>query len=158
TALDRVHSLVLIDPAAFAICPDAPHTAAHIRAVAPVFARATDPATSHREFSELFGQATGSPPPPLPPDELDALVTHLRALVPPWELAVDVEVVERIPTLVIVGDADPMYAEVGSALAVHGAELVEHAGLGHRPHDDPMITEPIREHWDRVEGRGRSLQ
>ncbi|HHU08611.1 MAG TPA: alpha/beta fold hydrolase [Intrasporangiaceae bacterium] len=148
----RVVSMVLIDPAALAVCPGATHTAAHIGVLAPVFARAEDPDLTNPQFSELFGQATGNPPPPLPDDQLDALVDHLRAVRPPWEVAVDGWVVARIPTLVVVGDADPMYAEVGSALAACGAEMVEHTGLGHRPHDDPGITERIRAHWLAVEG------
>ena len=149
---ERVASLALSDPAALALSADQPHSMDHIAALGPVFERAADPTLDDLAFSEMFAQASSLPIPDDAPEVLAAKAAHLRATRPPWTLEVDPTVPQRIPTLVIVGDAHPMYAEVGSALAAFGAEVVEHAGLGHRPHDDPGITERIRAHWLAVEG------
>lgn len=147
----RVVSLTLIEPAAFALSADRPHSAAHIAAMEAVFATADDPTVTTHEFSQIFSEGMGIPAPDIPHGELEQLVTHLRSLRPPWTLEVDPTVPERIPTLAIIGDAHPMHAEVGEALAQHGAEVVHRAGLGHRPHDDPAVTDLMRRHWSEAE-------
>lgn len=153
----RVASLTLIEPAAFALSADEPHSAAHIAAMEAVFASADDPAVTTEQFSQIFSEGMGLPAPEVPDAELERLVTHLRSLRPPWTLEVDPTVPERIPTLVIVGDSHhQMYAEVGEALARAGAELIHHTGLGHRPHDDPEVTGLIRRHWDEAESLRRN--
>lgn len=148
---ERIASLLLIDPAAIALSADQPSSAEHIERFGPVFERAGDPTLSNTEFSALFAQASGVPAPPVPPEVLDALTAHLRALRPPWTIEVDPTVPQRIPTRVIVGDSDPMYDEVAAVLADNGARVERIAGLGHRPHDDPEVTGLMREHWAEVE-------
>lgn len=147
----RVASLTLIEPAAFALSADEPYSAAHIAAMQAVFERADDPAVTTEQFAQIFAEGMGLPAPEAEDAGLERLVTHLRSLRPPWTLEVDPTVPERIPTLVIVGDSHPMYAEVGAALARGGAEVVHRGGAGHRPHDEPEVTELMRRHWDEAE-------
>lgn len=147
-----VRSLTLVEPAALAVCPDAPHTRAHVDALRPVLARAGDHATSDRELSRLFAAAMGRPAPDVPDDVLAALVGELRATTPPWSVPVDASVVSRTPTLVVLGDLDTMYGEVSEVLAAHGADRVVLDGAGHRPHDDERFDEVLRGFWRVVDG------
>ena len=150
---EQVASLTLIDPAAFGISAEGPHTRAHMDALSPVFDRADDPAVSDLEFSAMFAAASGLPAPNVPEERRAVLAAHLRAIRPPWTLDVDPTVPQRISTLVIVGDSDEMYAEVADVLRAQGATVVPRSGLGHRPHDDPEVTEMMREHWSSAENQ-----
>lgn len=80
---DLVASLTLVEPAALALCTKAPHTAAHIATLAPVFARADDDTVSAREFAALFAAANQTPVPDATNEVLESLTGQLRALRPP---------------------------------------------------------------------------
>lgn len=153
---ERVASLVLSDPAAFALASQAPHTAEHVAAMEPVFAKAGDSSISSREWTAMFADAMGWPQRDIPDAQLRQLGVHMRRLRPPWTIQVDPTVPQRIPTLVVLGDADEMYAEVAAVLAAHGATVVQRRGLGHRPHDDRFVTDLIRDWWVAAEGTCRS--
>lgn len=58
-----------------------------------------------------------------------------------------------IPTLVLIGEDDGMYAEVAQVLVSHGASLRAFPGRGHRPHDTSAATDLMVRHWLRVESR-----
>ncbi|OFE14757.1 hypothetical protein BA895_08720 [Humibacillus sp. DSM 29435] len=148
---DRVASLTLVEPAALAVSSRSPRTATHIAALSPVFAVAGDAAVSAREFAARFAAANTTPVPDVSEEALERMAEHLRALRPPWGVPVDATVVTGIPTLVLIGDDDSMYAEVAQVLAGHGATVRAFPGAGHRPHDGRVAGELMERHWDRVE-------
>ncbi len=157
TRPDLVASLTLVEPAALALSARAPHSAAHIATLAPVFERAGDATVSARRFGARFGalfaEANGTPVPDVLDEVLETLTTQLRALRPPWTVPVDAKVVSGIPTLVIIGDDGCMYSEVAQALARHGATVREFSGTGHRPHDTAAATDLMVRHWVHVEAQ-----
>lgn len=153
TRPDLVASLTLVEPAALALSAEAPNTAAHIEALTPVFEQAGDPTVSAREFAAFFAEANDTPVPDVPNDVLENLTGQLRALRPPWSIPVDAKVVNGIPTLVLIGDDDGMYAEVAEVLRGAGATVHVLAGAGHRPHDGAEATGLMVAHWVRVEGQ-----
>lgn len=148
---DLVTSLTLVEPAALAVCTHAPHTAAHIAAFAPVFARADDDTVSAREFASLFAAANQTPVPDVTDEVLESLTRQLRALHPPWTVPVDATVVSSIPTLVVIGDDDGMYSKVAQVLATHTASVQVFLGAGHRPHDASEAADLMVSHWRRAE-------
>lgn len=150
---DLVVSLTLVEPAALALCTRAPHTAAHIATLAPVFSRADDDTVSAREFAALFAVANQTSVPDATNEVIESLTAQLRALRPPWTLPVDARVVCGIPTLVLIGDDDGMYAEVAQVLVGHGASLQAFPGKGHRPHDTSAATDLMLRHWLRAESQ-----
>ncbi len=81
------------------------------------------------------------------------MVEHLRALCPPWGVPVAAAVVTGIPTLVLIGDDDSMYAEMARVLAGNGAIVRAFPGTAHRPHDGPVAGELMVRHWRRVEAQ-----
>lgn len=150
---DLVASLTLVEPAVLALSARAPRTAAHAAALTPVFAVAGEVAVSAREFAARFAAANGTPVPDVPDEELESLTAHLRAVRPPWVVPVDASVVTGIPTLVLIGDDDGMYAEVAEVLAGNGATVRAFPGGGHRPHDEPAGGELMVRHWRWVEAQ-----
>lgn len=150
---DRVASLTLVEPAALAVSARAPRTAAHIAALTPVFASAGDAAVSAREFAARFAAANSTPVPDVSQEALERMTEHLRALRPPWAVPVEATVVTGVPTLVLIGDDDSMYAEVAAVMAGHGATVRAIPGTGHRPHDGPAAGELMVRHWRRVEAQ-----
>lgn len=153
TRPDLVASLTLVEPAALALSAQAPHSAAHIATLAPVFERAGDAGVTARQFAALFAEANGTPLPDVPDQVLETLTTQLRTLRPPWTVPVDAKVVSGIPTLVIIGDDGGMYAEIAQVLARHGATVREFPGSGHRPHDGEEATGLMVRHWSDVEAQ-----
>ena len=85
---EAVRSLVLCEPACFSLARGGPGVEEHVAALAPVFARAGDPAVSAVEFSRRFAEGLGTSPAYLPPDVLEETVARLRATTPPWEVKV----------------------------------------------------------------------
>lgn len=148
---DLVVSLTLVEPAALALCRQAPHTANHIATLAPVFARAVDDTVSAREFAALFAGANGTPVPDVSDEALESLTRRLRALRPPWTVPVDATAVSGIPTLVLIGDDGGMYTEVSQVLAQAGATVRVFPGTGHRPHDGQEATDLMVAHWRSAE-------
>ena len=147
TRPDLVASLTLVEPAALAVSASAPRTAAHIAALSPVFALAGDVTVSAREFATLFASANGTPVPEVSHEVLEGLTAQLRGMRPPWTVAVDATVVSDIPTLVLIGDDDGMYAEVAEVLRGEGARVHVLADTGHRPHDSEEATALMVAHW-----------
>lgn len=143
-APDRVHGLVLCEPACLSVARGRPGVEAHVAALAPVFEHAADPAVSNAEFSRLFAEGMGTPVPDLPPDRLDATVRRLRATTPPWAIQVDPAVPRRVPVLILTGGSDAMFDEIADALAASGAEHRAVPGGGHRPQDRPAGDDAIR--------------
>ncbi len=118
-----------------------------------MFASAGDAAVSAREFAVRFVAASATPVPDVSQEALERMTEHLRALRPPWAVPVEAKVVTGIPTLVLIGDDDSMYAEVAAVLTGHGATVRAFPGTGHRPHDEPAAGELMVRHWRRVEAQ-----
>ncbi|OMH37168.1 hypothetical protein BGP79_13320 [Tersicoccus sp. Bi-70] len=122
-----VHSLTLIEPAAFSLTRDLPATARHLATLAPLYAerdRLSADAFAHRFTQLLTGQGDGAP------TGVDA--RRLQRQQPPWEAPLTI--VPGVPTLVVTGGWEPVYEEVATFLVSTGACHVVAPG-GHRPHD-----------------------
>ncbi|MBO0925145.1 alpha/beta hydrolase [Cellulomonas sp. zg-ZUI199] len=140
-----VRSLALLEPACFDLARGAPSVEEHITAMTPVFAVADDPAVSAHEFSRRFAAGTGTPPPDLPDEELEARVARLRVLRPPWGVGLRQGLPVR--TLVVTGGWSRLYEETAAALVALGAQHLVLDGAGHRVQDDPRSSAALREHW-----------
>jgi pimeloyl-ACP methyl ester carboxylesterase len=149
---DLVASLVLVEPALLHLSRGRPLTEQHVADLEPVFSHADDPEVDGPEFSRRFAEASGWPPPQGPEHELAEHGRHLRDMAPPWTFEVDEAFVRSVSTLVAIGGAGSMFAEVADALAEVGARVSCWPGTGHRPHDSAEFTDALRDHWRAVEG------
>ena len=143
----RVRSLVLFEPACFAVARGRGAVERYVVAWARPFDVACDPSVSWSEWSSLFAEATGQKAPSLNDDELRRTTERIRATVPPWTIPVDAAVVREVPTLVVTGAWADEYEEVAAALAEEGATHVRMEGFGHRPHDHPDATQLMTDWW-----------
>lgn len=132
---DMVRSLVVIDPACYDVARGGRGIERHISAMAPVFAVADDPSVDGEDFLARFASGMGSMPPDLDSGTCEALAARIRATPAPWEVALRGDTPRLVPTLVITGEATPMYEEVADALAAKGATHLVVPGGGHRPQD-----------------------
>lgn len=142
-----VRSLSLLEPACFDLARGKPAVEEHIAAMTPVFAVAADSSVSARDFSRRFAAGMGVKPPDLPDDELEASVSRLRALRPPWGIGLRAREGLSARTLIITGGWSPLYEETAEALVASGARHLTLAGAGHRIQDDPRTTQMLRKHW-----------
>ena len=146
---DRLHSLVLIEPACFDLARGGRHVERHIRALAPALARAGDPEVTGRALLARFAAGLGTSPPELDAATRDAVAARIRTTPAPWEISLRTDTPALVPTLVITGDRWPVYTEVAAALATKGAEHLALAGTGHRPQDREEGMTAIRAFRDR---------
>lgn len=146
-ACPAVLSLVLFEPACFAIARGRQGAEAHIADWSPVFAVADDTSVAWREWSRRFAEATKTPVPELPDEQLERETARLRATVPPWDIEVDPLVPATVPTLVITGNWSGAYEDVGRAFAELGATHVRLPGHGHRPQDASDALLLMQRHW-----------
>lgn len=142
-APDKVHAVVLFEPACFSVARGSPAVEAHVAAMARVFAVAQDPDVSDAEFSRRFSVGMGLDAPPQTQEQIAATVPRLRATPPPWSVEVDPQVVSRVPTVVVTGGWSALYDEVAAALNRLGARHLTLAGHGHRPQDHPDANQVI---------------
>jgi pimeloyl-ACP methyl ester carboxylesterase len=144
---DRVRSLALFEPACMSVAPDAPSVKAFVEALAPVFARATDPAVPDGDIAGPFLVAFGYEYPP--PGDVGAAEfgRRLRDATPAWEVALDPTVCAHIPTLVVTGSWHPIYEDIAAALERAGARRDSIPGTEHRPQDDPRANALLNAFW-----------
>ncbi len=148
---DVVRSVVLFEPACFAVARGRPGVELHIATFRPVFDVAGDPNVSWQDWSGRFARATGMPVPQVGEEVLRAQTQRLRTTVPPWEVAVDRAVVAAVPTLVVTGGWSNEYEDVASVLAAAGARHVVVGGQGHRPQDHDDANRLLLDHWAAAE-------
>lgn len=144
---DLVHSLVLFEPACFALARGGPEVERHIAELSPVFSVASDPAVADSEFATRFLAALGAPPPLPPEPALAAIGRRMRAVPPPWGYVYDSSFLASVRSLVVTGGWNALYDEVAAAMQRAGAKHVVVAGHEHRPQDDEMATRLLLEHW-----------
>lgn len=142
-----VRSLALLEPACFDLARGKPAVEEHIAAMTPVFAVADEASVSARDFSRRFAAGMGMEPPELPDEELQASVSRLRALRPPWGIGLQTQQGLPARTLVVTSGWSRMYEETAEALVALGARHVTLEGAGHRVQDDPRTSRALREHW-----------
>ena len=112
----------------------------------PVFDVADDASVSARDFSRRFSAGMGFEPLDVPDAELDARVSRLRSLLPPWGLGLTRGAV-GVRTLVVTGGVRPLYEETAMSLVDAGARHLVLEGAGHRIQDDRRTTQVLRAHW-----------
>src|SRR5690606_14497517 len=100
-----------------------------------------------RDFSRRFSAAMGTEPPDLPDEQLQASVSRLRALRPPWGIGLRTQRGVPARTLVVTGGWSRLYEETAGALVALGAQHVTLEGTGHRVQDDPRACQVLRQHW-----------
>lgn len=105
------------------------------------------PGLAPRDVAKGIARAPGTPVPELSDERLAHAVAHLRAMTPPWRVAVPADVVGGVPTLVAVGARPTMYGEVAAALDERGARVIVVPGSGHRPQDAEPFAAALAEHW-----------
>lgn len=142
-----VRSLALLEPACFDLARGRPAVDEHVAAMTPVFAVADDAAVPDAEFSRFFADATGTPVPELPEEQLREATRRLRAIRPPWGLGLREDLRLPVRTLVVTGGERPLYEQTAAALVLRGARHVTLEGAGHRVQDDPRLLDALREHW-----------
>ncbi|PRY11509.1 alpha/beta fold hydrolase [Kineococcus rhizosphaerae] len=98
-----VRSLVLLEPACFALARGSAAVEEHIGAMAPVLDRIGDPDLDDVAYGQDFFAALGAPQPPAKTVEQVLALRRLRTVPAPWAVDLDPAVVEEIPTLVITG-------------------------------------------------------
>jgi len=150
----HVHSLVLVEPAAFSAARGGPRVEAHVAAMTVVFDDAANPRVRDGEFAVRFLTALGAPGAAIadPGDpSLRSLGHRLRRSTPTWQVPLDVGLPARVPTLVVTGGWSALYEEVADALAAAGAQRRVLPGYGHRVQDHPELNAVLREHWSAVE-------
>ncbi|WP_104430972.1 hypothetical protein [Kineococcus xinjiangensis] len=140
----RVRSLVLLEPACFALARGRAAVEEHVSAMAPALARAGDPGVDDVEYARRFFAALGAPAPPAETPEHLLALRRLRTVPAPWAVDLDPTVVEQTPTLVITGGWLPLYEETAQALAELSARHEVLTGHGHRPQDHPDANALIR--------------
>lgn len=116
-----IRTLTLLEPACVDLARGKPAVEEHIAAMTPVFVAANDPAVSTREFSRLVAAGMGLEAPDLPERELEANVTRLRALRPPWGIGLRRQAHLPVPTIVLTGGWSPLYEEIAQSLVTLGS-------------------------------------
>lgn len=144
-APDLVRSLALLEPACFATCLQHADVTAYVAAMSEVFVDADNPAVSHVEFSRRFAHAAASTPPAQ--HLLEDVTARLRALRPPWEVAVSAVICRQVPTLVLTSGTSPLYEAVAASLSEHGARHEILPGVGHRIADHYRVVAVTRTFW-----------
>jgi len=141
-APQQVRSLTLFEPAAYAYARGMPKTEAFISRMAPIVERAAE--TTAAEYHVAFLTAlTGSvPPQPVDAVELRAAERN-RLLDAPWNYNLPIEVLQRVPTLVLSGGWSDDYEEIATAMASGGARHLVLGGYGHRVQDHPEANPAI---------------
>ncbi len=142
-----VRSLVLFEPACFALARGGEEVERHVSQMIPVFEDASEAAVSDGEFAARFLTALGAEPPFPPEPALSAMGQRVRAVPPPWDYASDTSFVSAVRTLVITGGWNALYDEVAAALVEAGARHVVLAGYEHRPQDHEQASRILLEHW-----------
>jgi hypothetical protein len=89
----------------------------------------------------------GFEPPDVSDDELEARVSRLRALSPPWDTGLRSGRDLPARTMVITGGWSPLYEDTANALVSSGAQHRPLEGSGHRVQDHPQCTRTLRQHW-----------
>ncbi len=147
---DRVRSLILCEPSAFDVARGEAVIEKHIAAMAPVFAVADDPSVSAEDFEQRFAAGMGLPAPTWSPEIREQTVARMRATTPPWEVDLQRGIPKRVPTLVLTGDATPIYAAVADVLVEQGARHVAVPGAGHRPQDTKEGMQAMLDFWSTI--------
>jgi pimeloyl-ACP methyl ester carboxylesterase len=141
---ERVRSLTLFEPAAYAYARGRPRVEATIERMTPIVKQA--PLLDAAEYQVGFMTAlTGSRPKrPSGPVEILAAERN-RLLVPPWSFDLPTGVLSAIPTLVLTGGWNGEYEEIGEAMAEAGSRHDQLVGFGHRVQDHPDANSAISE-------------
>ncbi|WP_372594520.1 hypothetical protein [Actinotalea sp.] len=142
-----VRSLVLFEPACFALARGGDEVERHVGQMIPVFREASEAAVSDGEFATRFLTALGAKPPFPPEPTLSAMGQRVRAVPPPWDHPSDASFIPAVPTLVITGGWNALYDEVAAALVHAGARHVVLPGHEHRPQDHEQASRLLRAHW-----------
>lgn len=130
---ERVRSLTVIEPPAFALVRGNPVAEDFLSRLVPLFAEADQPP---REFFLNFAAIVGATPnlpDPLPP-EVEASIRASRAEPPPWQAQVPLMALRdaSFPKLVVSGGHSPAFDAVCDVLVTElGADRAVIAGRGH---------------------------
>ena len=145
----RVRSLTLVEPPAFAVCRDAPVVASFVRALRDLGARRD---LADRAFVEAFLRIVGVAPGEVPAAMLEHLagrVGPLRHGRPSWEAELPLDAIGAAPfaTLVVSGAHHAAFDAVCDELTQRlGADRAVIAGAGHevqmtgRPFNDTLLS------------------
>jgi pimeloyl-ACP methyl ester carboxylesterase len=146
-----VLSLLLCEPAAYAISRGDPAIEKHVAAVSPVFARRDDLDTAAFtvELLRAFGQS--DPTPPSGTAEM-LRAERMRLQRPPWEATLDARVAHRIPTLVVTGGWNEEYEQIAARLVDNGARHVVLEGAGHNPERADGFPKLALDFWRSIDG------
>jgi pimeloyl-ACP methyl ester carboxylesterase len=158
-----VHSLTLIEPAAFRVAADHPTVAAALQRMRQAVA-SIPPDPSPANYLRLSAESMGIPLPELTPDHLRAARTALRER-PSWDAEIPVEPLASAawPKLVITGTWEPASPEyrawVGEAMVACGGIVADRIGgvllrvpgAAHEPHREQaaLVNAALRDVWDR---------
>ena len=136
-APDVVRSLTLFEPACLGLARGRPAVDEMVAAMTAVFARRADPQVSDGEFTHDFLLAMGVPGTDPDDPEYATVGARLRLSTPPWETPLPLDVVSRVPTLVVTGGWSAAFDEVAEVLVDAGARRVVVPGTGHGPQFHP---------------------
>ena len=136
-APDAVRSLTLFEPACLGLARGRPGVEEMVAAMGAVFDRRADPELPDGEFTHDFLQAMGVPGTDPADPEYAVVGARLRLSTPPWETPLSLEVVSRVPTLVVTGGWSAAFDEVAEVLVAAGASRVVVPGTGHGPQFHP---------------------
>ena len=155
SALQRVRSVAVFEPACFSLARGRGPIEAHIAAMSAAFA---DNTLSDEQFFAAFLRSVGSEPPtgPLSDTARDS-VRRLRIQRGPWEARLEPATISAVPTLVVTSGESELSEATADALKHLGAQRAVLPGTGHRPQDDPSANELLRRFWESV-GSGRAEQ
>jgi hypothetical protein len=92
---------------------------------------------------KFIAALTGSPPPPLEGPSHILAAERNRLLAPPWSFDLPIEVLSVVPTVVLTGDWNAEYEEIGKAMADAGSRHAHLVGYGHRVQDHPDANSVI---------------
>ena len=155
TALERVRSIALFEPACFSLGRGRAPIEAHVAAMSAAFG---DDTLSDEQFFATFLRSVGIEPPtgPLSDTARDS-VRRLRIQRGPWEARLEPATISAVPTLVVTSGESELSEATADALEHLGAQRAVLPASGHRPQDDPSANELLRRFWESV-GSGRSEQ
>jgi pimeloyl-ACP methyl ester carboxylesterase len=145
SALPRVRSIALFEPACFSLARGQAAIEAHVAAMSAAFA---DDALSDEEFFAAFLRSVGSQPPAGPlSDAARDSTRRLRVQRGPWEARLDPATISAVRTIVVTGGDSELSEATADALESLGAQRVVMPGTGHRPQDDPSANALLRRFW-----------
>jgi pimeloyl-ACP methyl ester carboxylesterase len=135
-APERVRSLTLFEPAAYSYARGRPNAEAMIERMTPIIDEAPELHAIDYEVRFVLALTGSRPPRPQSPSDILSAERN-RLLAPPWSFDLPIDVLSVVPTLVLTGDWNREYEEIGNAMADLGSRHAHLVGYGHRTQDHP---------------------